>query len=1229
MIGLKEAAGLIASAILFISSLAVPMADDGTVALESLEGEGTHATAGSPVPIDLDGLAVYDLVTSQGTPVPPASLEGTVDRVSAVSSTTEGPATVVFGQERLRIPPGSRVTIEHVTGTVDLGASSLGSEISVQGTATDLTIEPPEDPVLSTDEGARQGLPVSYLALDGREVQPGFEDAGRFTNLSFSTASLPGDAAGPKLLAGTSALPLEEQVTVEVEQFVGVLAYVRVSDDRLELRLEGYGKVTIAGETIERNVTQAANATLPTTGETNEPPEANFTFRPTTPETGETVSFVDRSEDDLALRDWSWTFGDGDTSTAQHPEHTFPAPGTYDVTLTVTDAAGETDTKTRPVVVVNSRPHVDIEWQPLTPLEGEAVNFTANITDRDDDVTSIEWTFSDGASATGPYVNRSFPDTGAYNVSVLVTDSEGTEDSDAVTVHVRNAPPVPGFLVTPETPVAGEQVTLESTSHDPGSGQIVNWTWELPQSNTAYGEEVEFEFPTDGAASVILTVTDDDGASTSTQRTIDVLNPPPSVSIDADPAYPNPGQDVSFTARIDDDDPPAAAEWIFSDGVVRHGLSIDRSFPSPGGYDVTLLVQDSDGDNGSTERTVQVNHPPDVTLRVVGEGTDVTQTAVLTGASLELEALISDPDGNATSHTWIVDGKRATADDEIRCNREGGEGELLNCTWPDDGQHRIQLLVDDDNGARSTQRLDIIVLNRRPSLSPEVQASVVNVGDPVDIAANAEDPDGTVESIRWFEGSTHLGDGPTLTHTFGSGGAHTLRVNATDDDGGAESVSFTVDVNRPPTMDATASPRDVLAGETVHFDVQDADDPDGDDQALVYRWRFGDGDQAEGLSVDHVYTDSGSYAAKLSVRDEDGGYTNMTFTIRVETPPLNAQLAASPSTPQADEPVTLTVSYDGNRGVDHVEWTLDDGTTRTTQDASITHTYDEPRTYQVSAHLNTEDGAEDTAGLNLRVTGATAHAIEVVPALPDGQCPDLEEDNVEITMESLTTSTKIGLDAGTQTWTVQDTCTLTASIPAGTWSIGDGLLLKGRVGTGVTQGQFDFTTSASLVIDEFLLSNVPLDLRNVTVEGRSNDPLLLEGSEQSTTYHDPLEPVRITGELEWADGSPANGYHVEFTASYNGPRDLLGQQSFQYRSWFTATGQQGSFETLVPAPVLGARAGEDSFTEPGDSSFIYLPGRYDVRVFAASELESDAHRVTFVEDPQGIFEALEGNGAAP
>ena len=75
---------------------------------------------------------------------------------------------------------------------------------------------------------------------------------------------------------------------------------------------------------------------------------ANFTATPATGTVYLNVTFIDTS--DASPKKWLWDFGDGTNSTVQNPVHVYPAPGTYNVTLTAWNDLGS-DTVTKPCVV--------------------------------------------------------------------------------------------------------------------------------------------------------------------------------------------------------------------------------------------------------------------------------------------------------------------------------------------------------------------------------------------------------------------------------------------------------------------------------------------------------------------------------------------------------------------------------------------------------------------------------------------------------------------------------------------------------------------------------------------------------------------------------------------------------------------------------------------------------------------------------------------------------------
>ncbi|RBY95121.1 radical SAM protein [Blastococcus sp. TF02-8] len=129
------------------------------------------------------------------------------------------------------------------------------------------------------------------------------------------------------------------------------------------------------------------------------------------------------TDPDGTVSAWAWTFGDGTTGSGRTVSHTFPAAGTYAVSLVVTDDRGATATLTQQVTVVaNQAPTAVFGSQVADRLV--ALDASAS-SDTDGRVASYAWNFGDGSTGTGATTSHTYAADGTYRVTLTVTDDDG------------------------------------------------------------------------------------------------------------------------------------------------------------------------------------------------------------------------------------------------------------------------------------------------------------------------------------------------------------------------------------------------------------------------------------------------------------------------------------------------------------------------------------------------------------------------------------------------------------------------------------------------------------------------------------------------------------------------------------------------------------------------------------------------------------------------------------
>jgi uncharacterized repeat protein (TIGR01451 family) len=288
---------------------------------------------------------------------------------------------------------------------------------------------------------------------------------------------------------------------------------------------------------------------------------------------GPTLAFDDRSfdpEDEIVS--WRWDFGDGATSTVRHPVHVYAAGGTYTVALTVTDADGLSATTERVYTVLES-PAPDFTWSPVEPLEGQWAVLSDASVDPDGSIVGWRWSFPHTSDRTTRTTSMSFPDDGAWDVTLTVTDSQLLTDTVTKTVTVRNAPPTAG-LGPDVTRRWGEPWLPPISASDPGATDrsslqcVVDYGdgSSVAGACNSAGVRVGHAYADPGAYTATLTVTDKDGASASDTAVVTVRPHATFTNVYAVPGSAAGGQ-VDVVARLWD-------RFDFDEPVVGRPLTL-------------------------------------------------------------------------------------------------------------------------------------------------------------------------------------------------------------------------------------------------------------------------------------------------------------------------------------------------------------------------------------------------------------------------------------------------------------------------------------------------------------------------------------------------------------------------------------------------------------------------------------------------------------------------------
>jgi hypothetical protein len=427
---------------------------------------------------DADGATDTDTVTVTVDPPPTANpgkgKSAQPGKESGSSATSlSGPAPAMAGTA------GAATTTVESEPAVAVAVQRDGStryRIEVDSLAALLT-----DPKSVGLDGSASSDPDDELSFSWSVKRDGI--AGTvLDNLELADA----DTASPALRVGSFFL--SSDVDVPIELTVTEVDDTPVSDS---------ATVVV---TLERNV---------------DAPTITGVSVPSSAVVGESIDTSVTATDDVSITAHEWRFGDGTTATGSEVSHTYVSPGTYTVTVVVTNEAGISATRTRTVTVTNPAPTIgsasliDAEDGNGVVTDGHEVRVEATVSDPADDVASV----TADASAFGGSASLDLADSdgdgtytatfdvsageagsdGRYGLTVVATDENGKTgagtsgtlelDTTAPTVSNLRASVTDGTLTA--TFDANEELSSVTASVETPAGTR-EWTFSGSPSGSGY-----------------------------------------------------------------------------------------------------------------------------------------------------------------------------------------------------------------------------------------------------------------------------------------------------------------------------------------------------------------------------------------------------------------------------------------------------------------------------------------------------------------------------------------------------------------------------------------------------------------------------------------------------------------------------------------------------------------------------------------------------------------------
>jgi PKD repeat protein len=643
-------------------------------------------------------------------------------------------------------------------------------------------------------------------------------------------------------------------------------------------------------------------------------PTAEFTSS----STDLTASFdaTTSSDSDGTIASSMWDFGDGTVGTGSTVSHDYEAAGTYEVSLTVTDNRGGVATVTKSLAVTAPNAAPSASFTAETADLRATFDATASA-DPDGTIASYAWNFGDQATATGATTDHTYREAGDYLVSLTVTDNRGgtATTTRIITATVpANQEPTASFTAR----VSNLEASFDASASTDPDGTVASYGWNFGDGATATGALANHTYTDAGTYLVILTVTDDRGATSTSSKTITTTVTPnqnPSASFTATVTSLDVAVDAS--ASTDPDGTISSYAWDFGDDTSATGTKTNHTYATAGTYTVTLTVTDNRGGTATTTRSVTVAAAPaasTIAADAFGRTTSGAWGNATTGGAWTVSggaSSFSVASGKGVIST-PAGGTRTARLDAVTSNAATTTATFSSATVGNGGGTYLTVIGRQVGSANYTARVWIaasgvprLYIQRDGTVLQNVAIpgiSSYTAGTALTVAFEVTGTSPTsLKAKVWKTGDAvptawqaQTTDGAAGLQVAGSTGASTyLSGSATNGPAVISFDDYTVTSGSPapePTNQApTAAFTSSTSGLTASVDGSSSTDRDG--TVASYAWNFGDGTTGTGKTTTHLYTSAGTYTVTLTVTDNAGATHSRAASLSVTAPPATTSLA--------------------------------------------------------------------------------------------------------------------------------------------------------------------------------------------------------------------------------------------------------------------------------------------------------------------------------------------------